>query len=98
MGERTEYQPTNPTTQHHAPIDENARYQAPELITKKWLCIRFNLIYTNPVRCNYKGLYKFVLTGEVLQALGDPESIRQQSFKMFTRQQTVILCRLLDLK
>lgn len=69
----------------------------PPLISKKWLCDRFRL----RLPCgtiNYKALYRKVLTPEVIAALGAaPEEIRSRNVKTFTRQQTIILIKVLDL-
>lgn len=76
-------------TIHHEP--------APPLICKKWLCIRFDLVYPSG-RVNVRALYSKVLTPAVIQGLGMSESeIRSNRLKMFDRQQTVLLIRLLDL-
>ncbi len=69
----------------------------PPLICKKWLCTRFDLVYPSG-RVNVRALYSKVLTPTVIQALGMSETeIRSPRIKMFDRQQTVILIKLLDL-
>lgn len=69
----------------------------PMLISKKWLCHHFDLVYPNG-RCNIRGLYTHVLTPRVIREMGMTElEMRSQGLKTFDRQQTVMLIRLLQL-
>ena len=69
----------------------------PPLISKKWLCYRFDLVQPCG-RPNYSQLYSKVLTGSVIAAMNaTPDQIRRVSVRTFTREQTVVLIRLLGL-
>lgn len=49
-------------------------------------------------RINYAGLYQRVLTPEVIQKMGEtPASIRRQSLRVFSREQTVRIIEILGL-
>ena len=99
MEESKHYQPVNPgfdlwrseTTTH------TGQEPPPPLISKKWLCWRFELVQPSG-RPNYGQLYRKVLTPRVIAAIGaTPEEIRAVSVRTFTREQTIVLIRLLDL-
>ncbi len=81
------------TTPHTDPA-----YEAPPpLITKKWLACRFNLMHDSG-NIDYKKMYRKVLTPEVIQAMGSTVAeIRSNRLRTFTRQQTNILIKLLEL-
>lgn len=59
---------------------ERVGEDAPNLISKKWLCDHYNISHHNP-----NGLYRNVLTPDVLEQLGlSTETVRTRSFKMFS--------------
>ncbi len=63
----------------------------PTLITKKWLCIHFNVSRSRP-----DPLYRYILTPEVLEQLDlCTETVRSKGFKTFNAQQSKILIQLL---
>lgn len=69
----------------------------PQLITKKWLCVRFGF-YRNG-RCNYNSLYCKVLTPSVIEKLGmEPGEVKRKGLKGFDRERTILLIQILDLK
>ncbi len=69
----------------------------PPLITKKWLACRFGLMHESG-NIDYKKMYRKVLTPEVIRELGSTvEEIRCKNLRTFTRQQTNILIRILEL-
>lgn len=69
----------------------------PQLITKKWLCVRFGF-YRNG-RCNYTSLYCKVLTPSVIEKLGmEQAEVRRKGLKGFDRERTILLIQILDLK
>lgn len=76
---------------------DNTFKTPPPLITKKWLCYRFDLV-SGRDRLNYDGLYRKVLTPEVIEAMGATVAeIRSRRLKTFSRQQTMMLINLLGL-
>lgn len=69
----------------------------PMLITKKWLCVHFDLVYPGG-RVNSRALYSKVLTPAVIRSMGmSVEEMRSTALKTFDRQQTIQLIKLLDL-
>lgn len=76
---------------YQAPAD------APPLISKKWLACRFNLM--SPAgSVDYKGLYRKVLTPDVIQEMGlTIEQVRRSDVRTFDRQQTIKLIEILSL-
>lgn len=83
---------------HEMPILTNqADDPAPALIDKKWLCHRLDLVHPSG-RPKYLALYRYVLTPHVLQMLGLTEKeVRQRGFRIFSREQTVELVKILGL-
>lgn len=78
--------PTNPAT-----------FDVPQLITKKYLCIRFGLMQPSG-SISYKRLYDKVLTASVIAGLNCTEQeIRNCRVKTFTREQSMKLIELLGL-
>lgn len=64
---------------------------APPLITKKWLCAYFGLRSNNT-----SGIYRKILTDDVLQQLGlSISEVRNKKFKMFTAVQSRHLSEIL---
>lgn len=72
-------------------------FDAPLLISKKWLCWHFRLVHPGG-KCNYPALYQWILTPDVLAAMGlSTDQVRRPEFKTFNRVQTVRLIELLAL-
>lgn len=81
---------------NHAPF-ATQNITVPQLITKKWLCIRFGFFRNG--RCNYTSLYCKVLTPSVIEKLGmQPDEVRRKGLKGFDRERTILLIQILDLK
>lgn len=77
-------------TTFHAP-------SVPMLISKKWLCVHFDLVYPGG-RVNTRALYSKVLTPAVIRSMGmSVMEMRSAALKTFDRQQTIKLIKLLDL-
>lgn len=77
--------------------ETNATPPPPALITKKWLCIHFGLMRSGG-SIYYEGLYKKVLTPEVIERMGcTPEEIRDSRLRTFNRLQTLKLIEILGL-
>jgi hypothetical protein len=101
MGEGEQYQLLNELKDRVSPwatltTDHEPRI-VPMLITKKWLCVHFDLVYPGG-RVNIRALYSKVLTPAVIRSMGMSEAeIRSPCLKTFDRQQTVLLIKLLDL-
>ncbi len=73
--------------------------EVPRLLTKKWLCIYFNLYNPHSNRTYVNQLYQKVLTPEVLEKVGTTQSeIRHVSHRTFNREQTVKLISVLEIK
>lgn len=69
----------------------------PAIISKKWLCWRFELVHPGG-KPNYPALYVWILTPDVLQALGlTTKQVRRPEFRTFNRQHSVQLVELLSL-
>lgn len=63
---------------HHAPEP------APLILSKKWLCVRYECVSLKSNRMNYKRLYRVVLTSSVISAIGMTEAeIRRRDMKEF---------------
>ena len=86
----------NPTIINHGQF-ATQNITVPQLITKKWLCIRFGFFRNG--RCNYTSLYCKVLTASVIEKLGmQPDEVRRKGLKGFDRERTILLIQILDLK
>lgn len=86
----------NPTIINHGQF-ATQNITVPQLITKKWLCVRFGF-YRNG-RCNYTSLYCKVLTPSVIEKLGmEQAEVRRKGLKGFDRERTILLIQILDLK
>jgi hypothetical protein len=71
--------------------------QPPVILTKKWLYHYFGMC-SNRGGYNKKALYNKVLTPQVLSQAGlTVQEVRCTSFRVFTRQQTVIILKELGL-
>lgn len=101
MPERKDFQNVTPGDGMPTVQRSKNTFQTPDpppLITKKWLCVRLDLVQFPGGRPKYKALYSKVLTPEVLSALRVTENeVRRVGFKTFSREQTVALIRILDL-
>lgn len=63
----------------------------PALLTKKWLCAHFGFM-SAAGRSHPKLLYKYVLTDEVVKAIGmEPDQVRRRGFKIFDARASALL-------
>jgi hypothetical protein len=94
MAESIDRQPFNtaPSLWHvETRLDTDQAPAPPPLITKKWLCVRFDLVQPSG-RIYYERLYDYILTPEIIDCLGCTiDEIRNKSMKTFTRAQTLVL-------
>lgn len=69
----------------------------PPIITKKWLCVRFQCQYPGG-NFNYTRLYRLVLTPDVIRQIGmTPETIRGRTVREFDAVTSRKLKQVLDL-
>jgi hypothetical protein len=81
----------------HFSAKTTTQQQPPLILTKKWLYHHFCMC-SNRGAYNKKALYSKVLTPQVLSQAGlTVQEVRCTTFRVFTRQQTVIILKELGL-